>query len=177
MKRSICLILASAVLWVAPLAAQTTTPPLPVNTNAATVLDFLGATSTNWYVAPYVIYDSGSQSTGGGLGLAYALAEGIVMPTLRMEYLDESIWLASGSLELRPPQKLLGKFPLTPFGVAGVKTAIGGKGADNGTAIGFAGFGAVAKIGKNWGIIGDAEKTFSGGWSAWQFRLGAYIRL
>lgn len=156
------------------LHAQTNTAP--VSPAAGSLLDFIGASSTNWYGATYGIYDQQSKTGGAGVGLAYSLADQVIMPTVRLEYIDSQVWLVNGSLELRPPQKWLGRFPVRPFATGGVATPFSGKEGSNGDVVGLVGIGASTRLGERWGLIGAAEWRTGGGFSGWQYRLGLFLQ-
>lgn len=175
------IVLLSLILAVA-VNAQTNTPPAPPSltlTNevptlpehVSTLLNFLSASSTNWYVAPYAIYVSDTDSFGGGLAAAYSFSP-YILSVLRVDYLDGKAWMPSGSLQLQLPIKLMDKVTVTPFAFAGIATPLSGRDEDNGTATGIAGSGLATRFTQHLGLVYDIEMW--SGWSGPQHRFGVY---
>lgn len=144
--------------------AQTNTPP-EVSTNApppsipelpGIFLNFLSNTASNWYVVPYGIYSSDTETFGAGIGVGYAITPNVVT-VLRMDYLNDEIWMPSGSVQLQAPIRLMDQFQVTPFAFAGIATPLSGRGDDNRTAAGIAGAGFGAKFSKHVGLVYDIE--------------------
>jgi len=147
-----------------------TVPTLPEHVN--TFLQFLSASSTNWYVCTYGIYVSDNKSFGGGLAAAYSLSP-YVLSVLRVDYLNDSFWMPSGSLQLQLPIKLMGKLNVTPFAFAGIATLLGGNGdQETGSAVGIGGAGLATRVNDHLGIVYDIEmwSRFNGA----QHRFGLY---
>lgn len=117
--------------------------------------------STNWMIAGYGIYSIDSKKWGGGLGVGYKLSD-FVVPTIRLDYLANEIWMPSGNLQLQVPITLFGKVTTIPFAFAGVATCVSGTGSQNGTAVGMLGIGMAARVAAHWDIIADWE-TWTGG--------------
>lgn len=174
--------------------ATDTNPAPPVLSGPAwDAIQFLGSGS-NWMIAPYGIFSTGSRtsgsdwvagkhSIGAGIGVGYKVSE-FVVPTMRLDYLDGELWMPSASLQLQAPIKLLNKVTLIPFVFGGLATPIAGKGKDNGTAIGIYGAGAavrldfISKSTSKWvpiDVIADFEKW--GGFDGSQYRFGLVWKL
>ena len=138
--------LAAAILPLAPAQthAQTNTNNFSEFGPAGRALDFLSSGSTNWLLAPYAILSSDNKS-GMGLAAGYRLND-FVIPTLRLDYFDGTVWMPSASLQLQAPLTLGGKFTCIPFGFAGVATPIAGKGSLNGTAQSIIGAGIAIRL-------------------------------
>lgn len=120
---------------------------LQAQTNGPTIWDYL-TTGSNYWVAPFSTFSTGDKSFGGGIALGYLATEAI-NPVLRLDYFAGQAFMVSGNLQLQPPRRLLGKFPVVPFGIAGVGTPFSGSGATGvapGTAIGIVGAGAALKL-------------------------------
>jgi hypothetical protein len=182
---SIALLFSAVTLW----AADNTLPGGVLPENASTNLpapaggiwDFITADATNWFAAAYGIYDSDSQTAGGGVGLSYLLdlpvVQDTLMPTLRFDYVQSQIWMINGSMQLQLPRSIMGKFPVRPFAVAGVAVPFAGKGNENGDFVGIFGAGAAAFITKKFGVIGDVEYWEGAKFTSNpQFRLGLFYR-
>lgn len=143
----------------------------------AELISFL-STGSNWMVASYVIVPSSSQyGVGGGIGIGYRVSD-FVVPTMRLDYLDKTIWMPSGSLQLQAPFKLFNKLTLIPFVFPGIATPVSGTGGNNGSAVGIFGAGAAVRLdaigsGSFWqhsDIIFDVEKWTS--FTGQQIRIG-----
>jgi len=168
--------------------AQTNTPPSPppleavAGTNVVpslpeyvtTWLNFLGTTSTNWVVAPYAIYvDDDVNSFGGGIAAMYSVSQ-YALTGLRLDYVNGELWMPSVNLTLQLPLKVADKVTVAPFAISGLATPLGGRGDDNGEAVGILGGGLAVRVTKNLGVVYDAEmwSRFSGT----QHRFGLYWR-
>lgn len=183
MKRKLFLIIGLLAFLAGGVHAQDTNPiPAPAISGPGwDAIQFLGSGS-NWLVAPYMIYSTGSKSAGGGIGVGYKVSD-FVVPTLRLDYLEGGLYMPSASLQLQAPLKLLGKVTLIPFAFAGLATPISGKGKDNGSAVGIFGIGGAIRtdfIGSDkwWkpqDVIFDFEKW--SGFSGSQYRLGFVWKL
>jgi hypothetical protein len=134
---------------------------------ATTLLNFLG-TGSNWFAAPYGIVGTDSKF-GGGVAVGYKISE-FVVPVMRLDYYDSTVWMPSASLQLQAPLTIMGKFTLIPFAFAGLATPIAGKGADNGSAVGIFGAGAAVRISSRFDIVADVEKW--SGFKGEQIRAG-----
>lgn len=151
-----------------PALCQTNDPPASTNLPPTIpeipgrILDFLSATASNWYVAPYGIYSSDTETFGAGIGVGYAITPNVVT-VMRMDYLNDEIWMPSGSVQLQAPILLMGKVQVTPFAFGGIATPLSGRGDDNRTAAGIAGAGMATRF-KRVGLIYDIEywSNFSG---------------
>lgn len=162
--------------------SQTNTPPLlpePPATNAipslpehvATWLDFLSHTGTNWLVVPYAIYvDDDVNSMGGGLAVMYSLSP-YVLTGLRLDYVNEELWMPSINVSLQLPIRLANTITVAPFAISGVATALGNE-QDHGEAVGIFGGGLALKVSKKMGLVYDAEMWT--GFSGTQHRFGVY---
>lgn len=135
---------------------------------AGKIITFLGEGS-NYIIAPYGIYDTGSKSFGGGIGIGYKLND-FVVPTIRLDYINKDIWMPSGNVQLQAPMTLFNKVTTIPFVFAGAATTVSGRGSQNGEAVGIFGVGMAVRIGKHWDVVGDWEQwsTFKGD----QYRFG-----
>lgn len=159
--------------------SQTNTPPPETSTNQpplipevpGIILGFLSNTASNWYVAPYGIYSSDTETFGAGIGVGYSLSP-YVVTVLRMDYINDNIWMPSGSVQLQAPVRLMNKVTAVPFGFGGLATPISGRGEDNTTAAGIAGAGIGVRWTDHLGLIYDIEywSNFSGP----QHRFGIY---
>jgi len=145
-------------------------PTLPEH--LGTLLNFLSASSTNWYVASYGIYVSDTKTFGGGIAGAYSLSP-YVLTVLRVDYLNDSFWMPSGSMQLQLPMTLAGKLQVTPFAFAGIATLLGGNGDQpTGSAVGIGGAGLATRFNEHFGLVYDVEM-----WSNYtgaQQRFGVY---
>lgn len=166
----------AALLLCLSISAQTNTPPVtnaPPNLGEipSRILEFLSATSTNWYIAPYGIYSSDTETFGAGIGAGYAITPNVVT-VMRIDYLNDEIWMPSGSVQLQAPIMLMGKVQVTPFAFAGIATPLSGRGDDNRTAAGIAGTGLATRFNNHLGLIYDVEywSNFSGP----QHRFGVF---
>jgi hypothetical protein len=185
LSKTICLLTVSLALAVSafgqtnnpppagPPLPGTELPPGPISAPvlsgpAASIVDFLTSAS-NIMVAPYGIASSDMKKFGAGLGIGFRVSE-FVVPTLRLDYFDGTIWMPSASLQLQAPLKILGKWTVIPFAFGGLATPLSGKGVDNGSAVGIVGIGAAIRFGEKWDLIGDYEKWT--GFSTDQIRVG-----
>lgn len=130
---------------------------------------FLTSSGSNWMVATYGIYDMGTKEVGGGIGAGYRLSE-FFIPTMRVDYLADRVWMPSASIQLQAPLRLMGKLDLVPFVFSGIATPISGRDEDNWDIQGIFGIGAAIRINEHWDIIGDYEKW--GGFEGEQIRAG-----
>lgn len=175
------LVLLSLILAVA-VNAQTNTPPSLTLTNevptlpehVTTWLNFLSTTTTNWVVVPYAIYvDDDVNSFGGGIAAMYSLSQ-YAWTGLRVDYVNQELWMPSVNLTLQLPIKVANAVTVSPFAISGLATPLGGHRDDNGDAVGIFGGGLAVKVSKNLGLVYDAEAWT--GFSGTQHRLGVYIR-
>jgi hypothetical protein len=152
---------------------STNLPPAPpsIPEIPGKIIDFLSVTASNWYVAPYGIYSSDTESFGAGIGAGYSITPNVVT-VMRIDYLNDEIWMPSGSLQLQAPIRLLNKLQVTPFAFGGIATPLSGRGDDNRTAAGIAGAGFGARFNDHLGLIYDVEywSNFSGP----QHRFGVF---
>jgi hypothetical protein len=150
----------TAALLCLNLNAQTTTNPPPSTTGLGSSVDavvsFLSKGS-NWMVAPYGIYDTGSKSGGAGIGIGYKLSD-FVVPVMRLDYIDSHVWMPSGSLQLQVPVTFAQKVTVTPFAFTGIATPVGGTAANNGSVVGIFGLGGAIKLSTHFDLIADYEK-------------------
>lgn len=146
-------------------------------------ISFLGQGS-NWMVAPYGIYDTGTKSVGAGVGIGYKLND-FVVPTLRLDYLakQNELFMPSANLQLQAPVTLFGKVTAIPFTFAGIATPLAGQGSQNGTVVGIYGVGGALRlgttnswIGKHLDLIGDWEKWQGAGFTGDQYRFGVLYK-
>lgn len=161
--------------------AQTNPPPAPViDTNlpptlpgyVTTWLSFLSNTGTNWLVSPYAIYvDDDVNSMGGGIAAMYSLNE-YALTGLRMDYVNEELWMPSINVTLQLPIKVAGKVTVAPFAISGLATPLDGRGDDNGEAVAIVGAGLAVQVSKSIGLVYDAEMWT--GFSGTQHRFGFY---
>lgn len=141
------------------------------------LVQFLGSGS-NWMVAPYGIYDTGSKTGGAGAAALYEVTENIGTG-IRVDAIGNgsgapTVWMPSFNFQLQVPVKLFNKVTLVPFALSGVATPIAGKGADNKTVVGLFGAGAALKMTDTWYLLGDYEKWT--GFDGNQLRLGFLYR-
>ena len=133
---------------------------------------------TNMAVEPFGIYalqhPAGESQVGGGLSVFYNL-NNYVAPGAGIVYLGQ-LSVFSGSVTLRAPfQPLPASVPdlwITPNILAGIETAVGGAGTDNGTVGTLAGGGVSVSFGHLWGGqfntgIEAVNRTAAGGYSGW----------
>lgn len=159
--------------------AQTNTPA-PVTTNTvpslpehvSTWINFLSNTSSNWLVAPYIIYvDDDINSYGAGVGAFYKLSD-YALTGMRLDYVNSELVMPSVNVQLQLPIKVAGKLTVTPFAVSGLATPLDGRGSDDGTAVGILGAGVAVSVTKKIGVVYDAEMWT--GFSGTQHRFGLY---
>lgn len=111
--------------------------------------------ATNWAAVPYLTYAPDIQSdhkVGGGLLALYNVNE-YVGAGLGLDWLGQ-FNLVSGNVTLRLPVHPLAfigsewakNFTVTPFGIGGIATPLGGAGEDNGRAAGIFGGGASFEV-------------------------------
>lgn len=145
---------------------QVDTNVVPGNLQLA--LNFLG-TGSNWMVTPYGIYDMGSKKPGGGVGLFYALTPNVVTG-MRLDYVDGSLFMPSGDLQLQVPINITTNIALVPFTFAGIAAPISGSGFAQDVPVGIFGIGGALKITKKWDLVGDYEHWT--GFKGAQLRFG-----
>lgn len=158
----------------------TLTNPPPVVTLSGKVLGFLSQGS-NFLIAPYGIYSTGTKSAGGGVAVAYKVND-FVLPTIRLDYLDKNFYQGDFTTQLQYPITLSqSNLTVIPFVLGGVATPFGGAGSANTTVQGIAGLGMALRLdflggfGKQCDLVADWEK-----WSASpgdQYRFGIAIKL
>jgi hypothetical protein len=153
-------------------SAPDTNAPPDLSTNAplfggpgAQLFNFL-STGSNWMIAPYGIVST-EHKVGGGVAFGYKLSPFIV-PLMRLDYFNGTLWMPSMSLQLQVPFTIMGKFTVVPFTSAGLATPLAGAGTANGSAVGIFALGAAVRISSRFDIVGDYEK-----WSGFK---GAQIR-
>lgn len=139
----------------------------PVDTNTvsqiSTVLDFLGSAGTNLAVSAYGLYDLTTKTAGFGLAGDYSVSP-YIGAALRLDYLKGSIYMPQGTVSLRLPLQM-GKVVVVPFTFAGVGTALGGKGGENGGVVYVGSLGASVHITKNFSILTGYERWTGGGFN------------
>lgn len=159
-----------------------TNTPAPVTTNTvpslpehvSTWINFLSNTSSNWLVAPYIIYvDDDINSYGAGIGAFYKLSD-YALTGMRLDYVNSELVMPSVNVQLQLPIKVANKLTVTPFAVSGLATPLDGRGSDDGTAIGILGAGVAVSVTKKIGVVYDIEQwtSFNGS----QHRFGIFIR-
>lgn len=174
MKKLLTAILATCVLCITAIAddasATTATQTNVISGPGVELLRFLTTEgATNWMIASYGIYDAGQKEAGAGMGFGYKVSE-YVVPTMRVDWLADKVWMPSASMQLQAPVRLLGKLDLVPFAFAGIATPISGRGDDNGEVTGIFGIGGAMRITRHWDVIGDYEKW--SGFKGSQYRFG-----
>lgn len=155
MRKTGLTVLMAAVLAMGmamPVEAQTSGPP--PDTNSLSSGSLIGAvpsnlwdyvtTGTNYWVAPFTTIAVDSKSFGGGIAVGYKVSE-LVNPVLRLDYFNGSVYMPSLTAQLQAPRSILGKIPVTPFGIAGMGTPIAGAGLQNGTAVTILGAGLALR--------------------------------
>ena len=155
--------------------------PGPIGTNTPPVISgpgwdafqFLTSSGSNWMVATYGIYDLGTKEPGAGIAAAYKLNDFFV-PTMRVDWLNDRVWMPSASIQLQAPVRIMGKLELVPFVFSGIATPVSGRDEDNWDITGIFGIGAAIRITDRWDIIGDYEKW--GGFEGEQIRAGVLYK-
>lgn len=150
---------------------DTNTPPGLTNSVPGAlegVFTFLGSGS-NWMVAPYGLYDTGAKKPGGGVGLFYAITPNVVTG-MRLDYVDGSLFMPSGNLQLQVPINFSPTVALVPFTFAGIAAPIGSGGISSDAPIGIFGIGGALRITKKVDLVGDYEKWT--GFPGSQIRFG-----
>lgn len=124
---------------------------------------------SNWMVAPYGIYDSGTKEYGAGICALYNLNP-FVATGLRLDYVNGNVWMPSVQFQLQAPLKLFNKVTVVPFLTSGLATPLSGRGNDNLDPVGILGVGMALRVNEKWDIVGDYEKwtSFEGN----QYRFG-----
>lgn len=133
------------------LASEAQTNTLPVPAPAQTIWDF-ATTLSNYWAAPFATMATDGKSFGGGFALG-ANVSPLVNPVIRLDYFDGRVYMGSLTANLQAPRQLFGKFPLIPFGIAGVGTPFAGAGGNNGSLVTILGAGAALKfdsLGSSW---------------------------
>lgn len=146
MKKTLLGIIAGFLFLSLNVSAQTNTNTAPGN-----LWDFV-TTGTNYFAVPFTTYSVNDHSFGGGIALGYRITE-IVAPVIRLDYFNSKLYNVSLTANLQPPRSLFGKFPVTPFVIAGAATPISGGGEDNGTFVSVVGGGLIAHfdtLGSSW---------------------------
>jgi len=186
MKKLLAL-LGALLLAVAVNAQTNTPPPLPpapvvVDTNlpptlpehVSTWLNFLSNTSSNWTVAPFVVFvNDDIDSVGGGIAAMYSLNQ-YALTGLRMDYVNDELWMPSINVTLQLPIRVANKLTVSPFVISGLATPLGEREEDNGEAVGIFGGGLAVQVKKNFGLVYDSEIWT--GFSGVQHRFGIYWR-
>lgn len=178
MKLKISVLFLSLIASVTIALAQTNTPPVPAPTNAPPALSgpvmdaltFMSTATTNWMIGAYGIYDQGTKSAGGGIGVGYKLSD-FVVPIMRLDYLNDGLWMPSGNLQLQLPLTIMGKVTVIPLAFTGIATPLAGKGNDNGSAVGILGIGLAVRVAQHWDVLADYEKW--SGFDGNQYRIAA----
>jgi len=182
MKKTAALLF--ALLLAVAVNAQTNQPPVPpsvvVDTNlppslpehVSTWLNFLSSTGTNWLLSTYGVYvDDDVNSFGGGIAAMYSLNQ-YALTGLRMDYVNDELWMPSINVTLQLPIKVANKVTVAPFAISGLATPLGGRGDDNGDAVGIFGAGLAVQVSKKVGLVYDSELWT--GFSGVQHRFGIY---
>jgi hypothetical protein len=181
-----------ALLAIVPLKifGQTTiTPPQVVSVTNPPALSgpivdavqFISASSSNWFTVPYAIVSSDENKLGAGVAVGYKVND-FLAPVLRLDYFDGQVWMPSLSMQLQAPIKLFGRLTAIPFAFAGVATPLSGKGNNNGTAQSILGGGLAVRLdafGSAWfwqhtDLVLDVESW--SGFSGQQIRVGPLIK-
>lgn len=132
MKRIFSILAVSELLALTTLAQETNTVPT-VNTNQATIASALGTIftqftsgGTNWYFPVYGTYASQlKEKWGGGFGAFYPLSD-YILAGVRMDYIDDELWMPSGNATLQVPLHPFKWLTITPLGYAGIGIPISG---------------------------------------------------
>lgn len=151
--------------------SQTNNQPV-IDGPLGTVFDFL-RTGSNWIVAPYAIYDTGSKRGGAGLAGLVKVSDHF-LTGLRLDYLnghDTKLWMPSFSAQLQYPIPL-GKAKFIPLATSSIATPLTGRQDENAQVTGIFGVGAALSFNKNLGLFGEVEKWT--GFSGNQYRGGFY---
>lgn len=133
--------------------------------------------ATNIYTATYGIYDTTSKKAGVGVALGYKLSD-FVLPVIRLDIINNGVWVPSGSLQLQAPITFNGKITIVPFGFTGIATSIATyTSSQNATVIGIFGAGGALRINSTkWyvpsDILVDYERWTGGPFNDNQIRAG-----
>lgn len=149
---------------------NTNTSPPTIGGPVTNVISFLSETGTNWMFVPFgITYENkeGKRKAGGGIGAFYKVSD-FVLTGIRFDVLDE-LYMPSGNIQLQVPFQIGGKVKVTPFGFAGVATAISHT-SENEPVLGIFGAGMAVNITKNLYIVGDVEVWT--GFPGEQYRAG-----
>lgn len=156
MKKIVSIIAIELACFVSQAQTLTnTSPPMlqgPLIDLAATL-----STATNWAVAPYAIYDTGTKKAGAGVTALYNLNANFATG-VGLDYLNSEVWLPSGQVQFQAPIIIAQKVTLIPFGFTGIATPVSGKGSSNGSAVGLFGAGMALKINSHLDIFGAISK-------------------
>ena len=172
MKKLLSITLLAVSLCLTGYSQTTTNSPNPIlDGPAGTVWSFL-TTGSNWIVAPYAIYDTGTKNGGAGIA-ALVQVNQYFLSGIRFDYLNatDELWMPSVQAQLQYPIKT-GRLTLTPIMTAGVATLIGGRESEDGGAVGIFGLGLAASFTKNLGVFGHYERWT--GFDGNQLRGGFY---
>lgn len=137
---------------------------------------------SNWIVAPYAIYDTTTKNFGGGIGAGYKLND-FVVPTMRLDYINNGLWVPSGSLQLQAPVTIMGKVTVIPFVFTGIATSLRNEdNRYNGSAVGIFGLGGAVRINSTkWyvpsDVLVDYERWTGGPFEDKQVRFGLVFKL
>lgn len=130
------------------------------DTNAPPSLWDILTTGSNYWAAPFGTYSIKDHSVGGGIAIGYRATE-FINPLFRVDYFNHALYTASLDAQLQLPQKLLGKFPVVPFALAGIETPISGNASTDpmfGGGLAFKlQFAGSGKFWQNSDIVGDYE--------------------
>lgn len=119
---------------------------------------------TNLYFGAGMSYDLENSQPGAVVGLAYALdlplVQDMLMPEVRFDFIQSSIYGVEGTLTIKPPRSIAGKWFVKPIAEVAIATAFSGAGTHNGTAIPIVGTGVMANVYKGWHAILGYEWWF-----------------
>lgn len=180
--KSLSLLALIGLLGVSSVKAQTNTVTV---TNTVTMTNFFTSPlfefiqQTNLVVVAYSIIDTTSDNIGAGVGIGYKVSD-FVVPTLRLDAIDDNLFVPSGNLQLQFPIKIAGKYEAVPFVFQALGTSFNGD--NDGEAVSLTGIGMIVKIKANkWYIpdylLGDYEHWTGGGFNNNQVRLGVGFKL
>jgi len=178
MKNKIGMFLVISALCIAGISANAQDTPQTTTTTSTNIISGPGWTAfqflttagvSNWMLAPYAIYDTGTKQAGAGIGAGYKINDFLV-PTLRLDYLNKRVWMPSASMQLQAPVKIMNTLEFVPFAFAGIATPVSGRGDDNGEVTGIFGVGGAIRISQHFDVIGDYEKW--SGFKGSQLRFG-----
>lgn len=130
-------------LVISSFAQQQQDTNAPVSVIGSNLFDYL-TTGSNYWVAPYATAATSGGSFGGGIAVGYKISE-LVNPVLRLDYFNGSAYMPSLTAQLQAPRAIMGKIPVTPFGIAGMGTPIAGAARDNGAMVTILGAGLALR--------------------------------